>query len=395
MESEDDQKHPVDVTREELYRQVWQTPMSRLAAEYGISGNGLAKICDRLNIPYPPRGYWAKRAAGKKVVTYRLPPADESTVHSVTISPTPPPAPPPKLPPKIQEKLDDAQTKVASLVVSGRLTKPHPLIARWLDEHERQKAEARRERDPWRRSLIHPGEFTPQDRRRHRILDALFKELERNGGKVKENDRRRLFVELSGEPIEFQLREKQKQVRRPLTDDEKRWRSSSDRDWKQVLEGTGRFVFSIQTYLDGSLRREWLESDAAPMERLLPEIVATLIAAGAVLVEKRRKREETERQRQIEEQRRAEERERRKLDDNRWRRLTELANAWRTAQVTREFITALKAMPSESQEAIAGQSLNEWLAWAEERLQKADPLAYGVDGIFGDVAQVTAWTYRD
>jgi hypothetical protein len=45
--------------------------MSRLAADYGISGNGPAKICDRLKIPYPPRGYWAKKAAGQKVVQYR------------------------------------------------------------------------------------------------------------------------------------------------------------------------------------------------------------------------------------------------------------------------------------------------------------------------------------
>lgn len=59
-------KRPVMVSREDLYQQVWQTPMSRLAAEYGISGNGLAKICDRLAVPYPPRGYWAKKAAGKK-----------------------------------------------------------------------------------------------------------------------------------------------------------------------------------------------------------------------------------------------------------------------------------------------------------------------------------------
>ena len=46
----------VTVTREELFRQVWEMPMSRLAATYGITGNGLAKICDRITIPYPPRG---------------------------------------------------------------------------------------------------------------------------------------------------------------------------------------------------------------------------------------------------------------------------------------------------------------------------------------------------
>jgi hypothetical protein len=33
------------VTRDDLYAMVWRLPMSRLATEFGISGNGLAKIC--------------------------------------------------------------------------------------------------------------------------------------------------------------------------------------------------------------------------------------------------------------------------------------------------------------------------------------------------------------
>jgi len=44
---------PSTVSRKELYQQVWETPMSRLAQRYGISGNGLAKICDRIRVPYP------------------------------------------------------------------------------------------------------------------------------------------------------------------------------------------------------------------------------------------------------------------------------------------------------------------------------------------------------
>jgi hypothetical protein len=82
--------------------------MNRLADQYGITGNGLAKICDRLKIPYPPRGYWAKKAAGKKVVTYRLPEAAEDTPHSVTIRPTPAPPKPPELPPEVAGKVEAA-----------------------------------------------------------------------------------------------------------------------------------------------------------------------------------------------------------------------------------------------------------------------------------------------
>jgi len=58
-------RKPVTLSREELYAQVWATPISRLAAQYGVSGNGLAKICGRLHVPYPPRGHWARKAAGK------------------------------------------------------------------------------------------------------------------------------------------------------------------------------------------------------------------------------------------------------------------------------------------------------------------------------------------
>lgn len=390
-----EKKRPMQVTREELYRQVWETPMSRLAAEYGISGNGLAKICNRLNIPYPPRGWWAKKAAGKKVVTYRLPPPDDNTPSAVTISPTPPPAPPPVLPPKVQKKLEEAQTKGTTLTVPERLTRPHRIIAFWLEDHARKKQEAKRERDPWRKRLFDPGDFSSMDRRRHRILDALFKELERCGGKVKEDDRKDLFVELSGEKVEFQIREKQKQVRRPLTADERRWRTSSDKDWKQELQGTGKFVFTIKTWLRGGLKTEWLETDVRPMEDLLPEIAATIIAAETVLTDLRREREEAERQRRIEEQRRAEEEARRRQDANRWKRMTELAEAWRTAELTRDFIAALKALPApEQQEPIDGRTVTEWITWAEERLQKADPMTYGVEAIFGDVAAITSWTYR-
>jgi hypothetical protein len=71
--NQEEKKKPVNTTREELYRQVWTTPMSRLGTHYGVSGNGLKKICVRLKVPYPPRGYWAKLSAGKSVRQTPLP----------------------------------------------------------------------------------------------------------------------------------------------------------------------------------------------------------------------------------------------------------------------------------------------------------------------------------
>lgn len=55
------------VSRQDLYSQVWSTPMRTLAPKYGLSDVGLAKICKRHRIPRPGLGYWAKKDAGKPV----------------------------------------------------------------------------------------------------------------------------------------------------------------------------------------------------------------------------------------------------------------------------------------------------------------------------------------
>lgn len=66
-------------SREQLYQAVWETPTVRLAQQFGLSGNGLAKICRRLDVPYPPRGWWAKKAAGHNVRQSPLPRAKPGT----------------------------------------------------------------------------------------------------------------------------------------------------------------------------------------------------------------------------------------------------------------------------------------------------------------------------
>ena len=69
------QRQVVRLTRQELYEKMWLRPAISLAAEFGISGRGLGKICSRFEIPVPPRGYWARLAAGKQVTKAPLPTA--------------------------------------------------------------------------------------------------------------------------------------------------------------------------------------------------------------------------------------------------------------------------------------------------------------------------------
>ena len=243
---------PVTLTREELYRLVWEMPMIRLGQRFGVSGNGLAKICRRLDVPYPPRGHWARKAAGKKVAALSLPKAKASTPQSVRISPTESkPAFTPT--PEIEAALETAKAKVGNIRVAERLQRPHAVIAGWLCEHKRQKGEARIARHSWGGATLRPAEFSDQDRRRHRILDALFKALERQGAPVSQGENGRLLAKSAGEKIEFEMREKPRQIRRPLSEADKGLRSKGSRVGPE-LPPSGCFVFTIKSELGWALR---------------------------------------------------------------------------------------------------------------------------------------------
>lgn len=54
-----------EITREELFAALWEKPTSQIARELGISDVALGKLCRKHQVPKPPRGYWARVAAGQ------------------------------------------------------------------------------------------------------------------------------------------------------------------------------------------------------------------------------------------------------------------------------------------------------------------------------------------
>lgn len=64
----------MELTRQQLLEQIWTDPMGVVAARYGLTGNGLAKICDRLNIPRPPRSHWTRRSGTRSPMPVLPPP---------------------------------------------------------------------------------------------------------------------------------------------------------------------------------------------------------------------------------------------------------------------------------------------------------------------------------
>lgn len=72
-----------------LYDEVWSTPLTKLGEKYGMSDNGIRKVCKAMDIPLPKVGHWARVEAGQVVTRTELPEEAERT----TFVCRPPPRP--------------------------------------------------------------------------------------------------------------------------------------------------------------------------------------------------------------------------------------------------------------------------------------------------------------
>lgn len=82
--------------------------MTKLAEEFGLSDQGLSKICTRHAIPKPPPGYWAKLEAGKEVEKRDLPPCPAGTADIIRFAQSG----------QFQRKSRESAKRVAQLVVN-------------------------------------------------------------------------------------------------------------------------------------------------------------------------------------------------------------------------------------------------------------------------------------
>lgn len=202
-----------------------------------------------------------------------------------------------------------------------------------------------------------------------------------------------MSVEIGREKLEFTLRERFRQVRRPLNDQEKVDPFYRDKPFRRETLPTGELIFTLKTFLVSGLTREWRDGDRR-LEEQISDIVAVLSLAGPILLERRRQAEEEQRLRWKEERKRQEAEERNRLERNRWRRFVELAGTWEEALVASRFIEALERLPKDVEETYGERTAAEWLSWARERRDAFDPTRWPGD-VWANLAEVTSWEYRD
>ncbi len=317
--------------------------MSRLGAEFGITGNGLAKMCDRLEVPYPPRGYWAKKEAGKPVVTFKLPPRSDGIPEWVDIHPTPPR---PEPLPWVQASVEAATAAVGKIAVPETLDDLHPKVKAWIAQHKREQKEReqenkRRRRDlwGWTRPLL--DDPTERDLYRFRVTSAVFKAVEKAGGKIGEAPiTGKVTFLVSGQKIECSIVEKMlKPLKRPEGDAAK-WTAYPEHH-QSGLQSSGFLRVTITTYLPGK-QPQWIETPKKKIADWLPEIVGAIIGAGPILVERLREQEESARRYREEEARRYERRRLKEIDERRWTQFREGAADWEERTRLLAFVAELQ-----------------------------------------------------
>ena len=294
------------LTRRELYKLVWETPVYQLAPRFGLSGRGLGKLCDRHSIPVPPRGYWAEKAAGKRVI--RPPLIEVETPKPLDLSITIARKPMPKTSPAgvgaetatgadpFRELWDHLWTETGPIRVPKTLTSPHPVIAAWIAEEQQELARYRSLSGGARsRSRFD----TTIERRRLRILSTLLKELVARGFSV-ERDRYRpldLWVRHGRDEVRFDIKERYRQVRRNLTDAEKADRWNAGREWTQTREASGELTLKITTYGPDGIQTSWKDDASGRLEEKLQSAVVGFLVVAAYAKHRRELNEAEEHRR--------------------------------------------------------------------------------------------------
>jgi len=377
-------------TRQELYDLAWSEPMKTLAERFGLSDVGLAKACKRYDIPRPPRGYWAKLKAGKKVHRQSLPPRGigmsneikvggrhwwyESLSDEEILTSTP-------KPPVFEEDISNVEARVRNMVrpvpVVRTFTKAHRLIKKLLLADEERREKQRQSSYSWHWDA--PLFDDPFEKRRLRILNAIFIALERYGMKpsLGRKEARELCVKVGDKNVSFTL-------------DATSQKHDSGYESSISTRGTSNQLrLRIPNWRTSSgARNSWEDSKDLPLEKQLQDIVSTLIVTGEIgyregcqrhyewIVERKAQLQEEERKRKEEEVRI--ERERLiQLEKERVERLLGDATALRQAADIRSYVEEVRSMCTVEGKHIPAEKMGAWTTWALAQADHIDPVRSG------------------
>ena len=389
------------MSRQALYDLVWSKPMTEVAAELGVSDVALAKRCASVEVPVPPRGYWARVQAGQKprrpaLPTHRSKGGLTADMEVEVPKRTPDPPPPKKPPPtaseiEIRQRLETFVPAVppdlAAACAAVKRTAIHLKLGKvsdftWakgertgpivqVDGTDAARIRGLRILDGVLKAAATAGftfEADPPDPERHRA---------RYGSSTDDRPRPGRIV-VDGEAFRLRIDERRAQKPHVPTEDEIRRRKrgeyvyapafdhSPSGELRLYLMDTGGRAFA--TFKDGV--RKKLEDQISPVLNALIDRAQQ----EKRWREQRRLSELAERQRQELAWKQSQ---RRDLQGKFVAELERQAGAWARAHMLRRYLRAARRAlaPSQTIEVTIGGTTVDFLDWAERYVDQMDPLA--------------------
>jgi hypothetical protein len=363
----------IRLERQKLYEEVWATPMWRLSKKYGLSDRGLAKICGRLSIPVPARGFWRRKETGQEVSPDPLPPLKggqrDFIEHWQDGAQD--------LEPKREEGLDFESLPENRIVVTPEGTELHPLvevIRKELKKAEENKVGILVSEVGWCSAI---AVSKPALSRALSVLDALFRAFEKRGYTiVNQEAKEKAHIDIQGGKAKFVIEEVIGHRDLTLSEQKDKVRNPWKYRYNFIRCPSGDLCLRIIGW--GAARNTWRDGKRQSVEDCLNRFMMGLAteAAHDLQVRREREREEVERKKQ---ERLAELEERKRLAEQRklWALLVE-SESFEKSQQIRAYVKAMKEHMRESAlTAETYESFAKWVRWATRQADKLDPLAPG------------------
>ncbi len=366
--------------REELYKMVWSEPVSKLARGYGLSDRGLGKICKRLEIPVPGRGYWQMKKKGLKMPVPPLRPTKKLNATGAYINRTSNPQREGKEDNETCDLITAEKMPENKITVPPSLDSPHSLIAMTQRSLMGAKADDRGLKQPRARGCLDVHVGPDSIDRAMLIMDTLVKALESRGFdiSVAKEPPFSTSVSVMDEIIPFALNEDLNRTEKKLTAAQRK--EKEEHPWmysRQEYDYSPNGELSLRIKNDSYLntRKKWSDGKRQKLEDCLNSFVGGLAKAAIAIKHLRTEREQRELRWQ-EERRQWEESERiRREEEEKMKGLDREVASWQRSQQIRSYIDAVKKWGIQKYGEIKPDSkLQQWLTWATKQADRLDPL---------------------
>lgn len=394
--------------RDELYKDVWNQPLTSLTAKYGVSAVAIGKVCRKLQVPLPGRGYWAKKAHGHAVKQKPLPAPHEAPriqryqrLASTSANSSLPPKPEFPVEDEDRAEIDRINQQLAAgafVVKTPRKMLRHLLIVTARNTLAQGLGSKQICLPPWDQSCLNIRVSKASLRRALGVMAAIIGALEHLGVKIRVTPGDRSYgrqggetsATIFGENLLFGISEKIRQVR---VSDPSATPSTTGRDrFVTKYEPTGKL--SIRVLSDSNyFTTIWSDTEQAKVETLVPECVATMMK---IAVEHRRrtaKRQQEELFRKL----RWEEVGRLKgeieAEEARVARLENGAANWQRARRVREYVLEVAERRKEQGKELGPDTaLGKWVVWALQQADRIDPLVESPVSILDREGELEGWS---